>query len=43
MNTEFNGLPGKPEESERAFYRSMEELRPISECEGIDVLIDPHP
>jgi myo-inositol catabolism protein IolH len=43
MNTEFSGRPEKPEESERAFYRSMEELVPIIEREGIDVLIDPHP
>ena len=43
MNTEFNGRPEKAEESERAFYRSMEELLPIIEREGIDVRIDPHP
>jgi myo-inositol catabolism protein IolH len=43
MNTEFSGRPEKPEESERAFYRSMEELVPIIEREGIRVLIDPHP
>lgn len=43
MNTEFSGRPEKPEESERAFYRSMEELVPIFEREGIDVLVDPHP
>lgn len=43
MNTEFNGRPEHAEESERAFYRSMEELVPIIEREGIRVLIDPHP
>ncbi|MGB3770443.1 MAG: sugar phosphate isomerase/epimerase family protein [Rhodococcus sp. (in: high G+C Gram-positive bacteria)] len=43
MNTEFSGRPEKPEESERAFYRSMEDLVPIIEREGLDVLIDPHP
>ncbi|NDZ93165.1 sugar phosphate isomerase/epimerase [Streptomyces sp. SID6673] len=43
MNTEFSGRPEKPEESERAFFRSMEELVPIIEREGIDVRIDPHP
>ena len=43
MNTEFSGRPEKAEESERAFYRSMEELLPIIEREGIDLLIDPHP
>jgi myo-inositol catabolism protein IolH len=43
MNTEFSGRPEKAEESERAFYRSMEELVPIIEREGIKVFIDPHP
>ena len=43
MNTEFNGRPELAEQSERAFYRSMEELVPIIEREGIRVLIDPHP
>lgn len=43
MNTEFSGRPEKAEESERAFYRSMEKLLPIIEREGLDVLIDPHP
>ena len=43
MNTEFAGRPEKAEESERAFYRSMEQLLPIIEREGIDVHIDPHP
>ena len=35
--------PERAEESERAFFRSMEELLPIFEREGIDVRIDPHP
>jgi myo-inositol catabolism protein IolH len=43
INTEFSGRPEKAEESERAFFRSMEELLPIIEREGIDVRIDPHP
>ncbi|MBJ8343874.1 sugar phosphate isomerase/epimerase [Antrihabitans sp. YC2-6] len=43
MNTEFSGRPEKAEESERAFFRSMEDLVPIIEREGIDVRIDPHP
>ena len=43
MNTEFTGRPELAEESERAFYRSMEELLPIIEREGIHVAIDPHP
>jgi myo-inositol catabolism protein IolH len=43
INTEFSGRPEKAEESERAFFRSIEELLPIIEREGIKVLIDPHP
>ena len=43
INTEFSGRPEKAEESERAFFRSMEDLLPIIEGEGIDVRIDPHP
>ncbi|MGU3431656.1 sugar phosphate isomerase/epimerase family protein [Actinomycetes bacterium M1A6_2h] len=43
INTEFSGRPEKAEESERAFHRSMEELLPIIEREGIDIRIDPHP
>ncbi|MGZ4762612.1 MAG: sugar phosphate isomerase/epimerase family protein, partial [Ilumatobacteraceae bacterium] len=43
INTEFSGRPERADESERAFFRSMEELVPIFEREGIDVRIDPHP
>jgi myo-inositol catabolism protein IolH len=43
INTEFSGRPERAEESEAAFYRSMEELLPIFEKEGIRVNIDPHP
>lgn len=43
MNTEFSGRPELPEESEAAFYKSMEELLPIFEREGVHVAIDPHP
>ncbi len=43
IGTEFNGRPEAPEESEAAFLRSMEELLPIIEREGIDLRIDPHP
>jgi myo-inositol catabolism protein IolH len=43
IGTEFNGRPEKAEESERAFYRSMEEILPIIEKEGIKLFIDPHP
>jgi myo-inositol catabolism protein IolH len=43
INTEFSGRPERAEESEAAFYRSMDELLPVFEREGIRVNIDPHP
>jgi myo-inositol catabolism protein IolH len=43
INTEFSGRPERAEESEAAFYRSMEELLPTIEQEGIRINIDPHP
>ena len=43
MNTEVSGRPELAEESERAFYRSMEELLPLIEREGVHIAIDPHP
>jgi len=43
INTEFSGRPERSEESEDAFYRSMEELLPIIEAEGLRINIDPHP
>lgn len=43
IGTEFSGRPERAEESERAFYRSMEELLPLIEKEGVKVFIDPHP
>ena len=43
INTEFSGRPELAEDSEAAFYRSMEELLPIFEHEGLRINIDPHP
>ncbi|MCE7481214.1 sugar phosphate isomerase/epimerase [Microbacterium profundi] len=43
INTEFSGRPELSEESEDAFYRSMEELLPIVESEGLRLNFDPHP
>jgi myo-inositol catabolism protein IolH len=43
INTEFSGRPERSEDSEAAFYRSMEELLPVIESEGIRLNIDPHP
>lgn len=43
INTEFSGRPERSEDSEAAFYRSIEELLPDLEREGIRLNIDPHP
>lgn len=43
INTEFSGRPERAEDSEDAFYRSMEELLPIIEAEGLRINFDPHP
>ena len=43
INTEFSGRPERSEDSEAAFYRSMEELLPMVEQEGLRINIDPHP
>jgi myo-inositol catabolism protein IolH len=43
INTEFSGRPERSEDSEAAFYRSMEELLPVIEAEGLRLNIDPHP
>ncbi|MDE3722096.1 sugar phosphate isomerase/epimerase [Nocardiopsis sp. N85] len=43
MNSEFNGRPERAAESEGAFWRSMEELLPIFEREGIALNLEAHP
>lgn len=43
INTEFSGRPERAEDSEAAFYRSMEELLPLIEREGLTLNFDPHP
>jgi len=43
INTEFSGRPERAEESEDSFYRSMEELLPLVETEGLKLNFDPHP
>ncbi len=43
INTEFSGRPERSEDSEAAFYRSMEELLPLVEAEGLRLNVDPHP
>lgn len=43
MNSEFNGRPENPSTSEARFWKSMEELLPIFEREGIHLVLEPHP
>jgi myo-inositol catabolism protein IolH len=43
MNSEFNGRPSSPDLSEAQFWRSLEELLPIFEREGVRLVLEPHP
>ena len=43
MNSEFNGRPEAPSVSESQFWRSMEDLLPVFEREGIQLRLEPHP
>lgn len=43
MNSEFNGRPELAPASEAQFWRSMEELLPIFEREGVRLVLEPHP
>ena len=43
MNTEFNGRPEAAPASEGQFWRSLDELLPIFEREGIQLRLEPHP
>ncbi|NUU68936.1 sugar phosphate isomerase/epimerase [Enterobacteriaceae bacterium BIT-l23] len=43
INTELSGDPNQPEICDEMFYRSMEELLPIFEREGIRVELQAHP
>jgi myo-inositol catabolism protein IolH len=43
MNSEFNGRPERAAESEAAFWRSLEELLPVFEREGIALNLEAHP
>ena len=43
MNSEFNGRPERADESEAQFWRSLEELLPIFEREGVRLVLEPHP
>jgi len=43
MNSEFNGRPEHATQSEAAFWRSLDELLPILEREGIALNLEAHP
>jgi myo-inositol catabolism protein IolH len=43
MNSEFNGRPERAAESEAQFWRSLEELLPVFEREGIALNLEAHP
>ena len=43
MNSEFNGRPEQASRSEGMFWRSMEELLPVFEREGVELRLEPHP
>lgn len=43
MNSEFSGRPEASAASEAQFWRSMEELLPIFEREGVSLALEPHP
>jgi myo-inositol catabolism protein IolH len=43
MNSEFNGRPEQASRSEGQFWRSMEELLPVFEREGVELRLEPHP
>ncbi|RVX40963.1 myo-inositol catabolism protein IolH [Nonomuraea polychroma] len=43
MNSEFNGRPEQASLSEAKFWKSMEELLPVFEREGVRLRLEPHP
>ena len=43
INTEFTGTPDKPRECREAFLRSLDEVLPAAERQGISLMIEPHP
>ena len=43
MNSEFNGNPREAAACEPMFWRSMDELLPVFEKEGIRLVLEPHP
>ncbi|MFF7476075.1 TIM barrel protein [Streptomyces sp. NPDC008092] len=43
MISEFNGRPEEADRSEAQFWKSMDELLPLFEREGIKLALEPHP
>ena len=43
MNSELNGRPEQASRSEGQFWRSLEELLPVLEREGVQLRLEPHP
>jgi myo-inositol catabolism protein IolH len=43
INTEFNGRPEAAEHPEAQFLKSLDELLPIFERDGIQLILEPHP
>jgi myo-inositol catabolism protein IolH len=43
MNSELNGNPRQAATCERQFWRSMEELLPVFQKEGVRLVLEPHP
>ena len=43
MNSEFNGRPEAASRSEAQFWRSLDELLPVFEREGVELRLEPHP
>ena len=43
INTEFTGTPDKPGECRDAFLRSLDEVLPAAERQGVSLTIEPHP
>jgi myo-inositol catabolism protein IolH len=43
MNSEFNGRPEQASRSEAMFFKSLEELLPVFEREGVQLRLEPHP
>jgi myo-inositol catabolism protein IolH len=43
INTEFTGTPDRPRECREAFLRSLDEVLPAAERQGVGLTIEPHP